>query len=61
MPLAIHADLDAVVLQHLSEGLAGELAALVSVNDLRPPVAADCFAQRIETERRIHADRHTMG
>src|SRR3954452_25529624 len=37
--LAVHADGDAVPGQHAREGLAGELAALIGVEDLRPAVA----------------------
>ena len=36
--LAVHADLDAVVGQHLGEVGAGELAALVGIEDLRRTV-----------------------
>lgn len=39
-PLAVHADGDLGVLQHLDELDAGELRALVGIEDLRPTVAA---------------------
>ena len=37
-PLAVHADLRVVILEHLGEFDAGELAALVGVEDLRRAV-----------------------
>src|SRR5437588_12860345 len=39
--LAIHRDADAVALQHIGEGKAGELRTLIGVEDLRHAVAGD--------------------
>lgn len=47
-PLAIHADLNAVLLKQADEGGTGKLAALVGVHDLRPTVFHDGFFQRID-------------
>ena len=40
---AVHADFDVVCLEHLDEGRAGKLAALVGVEDFRDPVFCDGF------------------
>jgi hypothetical protein len=48
--LTIHADPDAVGLQHAGEVDAGELAALVSVEDLRPAEPPQRLFQGIDTE-----------
>ena len=50
--LAIHADRDLVVLEHLREVQAGELAALIGVEDFRLAVAGDGFLKRIDAEIR---------
>ena len=47
--LAIHTDLNAVLLEQADEGRAGELAALVGVHDFRPAVLHDGFFQGIHT------------
>ena len=57
--LAVHADPDVVILEHLGKPGAGELAALVSVEDLGCPVAGKGFLQGVDTEIGAHADRHT--
>ena len=44
---AIHADLNAVCLQDAGEVPAGELRALVGVEDLRPAVFRNCLFQRL--------------
>ena len=51
-PTSIHADLDPVVAQHLGELVAGELRALIGIEDagLREP--AEGLAQRLDTEPR---------
>ena len=48
--LAVHADRDLVVLQGAGEVLAGELAALVSIEDLRPAVARERFHTKLGAE-----------
>ena len=48
--LAIHADRDLVVLEHLREFQAGELTALIGVEDFRPAVPGDRFVQGIDAE-----------
>ena len=49
-PPAIHADLDAMCLEHAGEFGAGELAALVGVEDLGGSVAGDGFLERRRAE-----------
>ena len=46
----VHADLDAVVFQEPRELLAGELAPLVSVEDVRRAIAGQRLLDRLETE-----------
>src|SRR3982074_3100174 len=46
----VHADLDAVILEHLGKLGAGELAALVGVEDLGCAVAGKGFFQRLDAE-----------
>lgn len=58
---AVHADPDAVGLENVSKFGAGELVALVGVEDLRPAVLADRFFQRLDTEVCAHADRYPVG
>ena len=48
--LAVHADRDLVVLEHLREVQAGELAALIGVEDFRLAVAGDGLLNRIDAE-----------
>ena len=48
--LAIHADLDTVVLQQAREFQAGELTTLVRVEDGRCAVAVDGFLHGVQTE-----------
>ena len=47
---SVHADLDAVVLQQAGEVQAGELAALVGVEDFRSAVTVDRLLDRLDTE-----------
>src|SRR6266481_3815497 len=54
-PLAIHANRDLVPAQHPGEVVAGELAALVGVEDLRPTKASERFLERLDAE--IGAER----
>src|SRR5271167_2799138 len=55
--LAVHADGDAVFDQHAGECRAGELAALIRVEDLRLAVASESVLKRFDAERRLHRDR----
>src|SRR5215213_2919813 len=55
--LAVHADRDPVPGQHAGEYLAGELAALIGVEDLRPTMASQSLFQGLDAERRLHRDR----
>src|SRR5690349_6131413 len=59
--LAVHADADVSILEYLSKLSAGELAALVGVEDLGCAVAGKGFVQGVEAEIRAHADRHAPG
>src|SRR4029077_10716609 len=56
--LAVHADGDPVLDQHASECRAGELAALVGVEDLWLAVAGESVLQRLDAECRLHRDRY---
>ena len=51
-PSAVHTDLDARVFQESSELLAGELAALVRVEDVRIPVADERLLDGLDAEVR---------
>ena len=53
---AIHADADRLVLQHLREGCAGELAALVGVEDLWLAMVRQGLLHRVEAELRLQRD-----
>ena len=44
--------------QHAGEGDAGELAALVGVENLRLAVLGQGLLQRLDAEVRLHRDRH---
>ena len=54
---AVHADGDPVFDQHASERRAGELAALIRVEDLRLAMAGESVLQRLDAECRLHCDR----
>src|SRR6185312_14649660 len=54
---AIHADGDAGLEQHAGEVVAGELRALVGVEDLGPAMPSQSFFQGLDAERRLQADR----
>src|SRR5450756_2308206 len=56
--LAVHADGDLVFDQHASECRAGELAALIRVEDLRLPMASESVLNGLEAERRRQRDRY---
>ena len=49
-PFPVHADLDAVVLQEPRELLAGELAALIGIEDLRDASMGDRLLNGLEAE-----------
>src|SRR5688572_2597243 len=51
--LAVHADGDPISGQRTGESLAGELAALIGVEDLWPAVAGQGLFQRLDAERRL--------
>jgi len=72
----VHTDGHALALEHAREGRAGELRALVAVEDLGPAVLAQRVFQAVHAERRVHAvakppgqyaprvpvdDRHQVG
>src|SRR5664280_2479357 len=59
--LAIHADGDVVGDQNAREGFAGELAALVGVENVWRPLFRQGLLQRFNTEGRLHRDRHAMA
>src|SRR5246127_5896661 len=56
--LAVHADGDGVFDQHAREGRAGELAALVRVEDIRFAKASESVLKGLDAERRLHRDRY---
>jgi len=47
-PFSIHADLDSVPLEEPGESLAGEVAALVGVEDLRPSLPDRLFSTSMQ-------------
>src|SRR5262249_54311901 len=55
--LAIHADGDRMALQGVGEIVAGELAALVGIEDLRPAVLGERFLECLDTELRAERVR----
>ena len=59
--LAVHADGDGLRQQQAGELGAGELAALVRVEDLRPAVLGECVGDRLEAELHLHRDREPPG
>jgi len=60
-PPTIHADADLGVAQHAGEGEAGELAALVSVEDLGLAEARQGFLQAGDAEAGVHRVRQSPG
>jgi hypothetical protein len=56
---AVHADLDTFLFQPASESFAGELAALVGIEDLGLAVQSERFVQRFDAEARVHGDRQS--
>ena len=57
--LAVHADRDGVIQQHAGEHGAGELAALVGIENLGPGVPGERFLDRLKAECDFHRDRNT--
>src|SRR5664280_3586785 len=55
--LAVHAYGDAGFEKNAGEAGAGELAALIRIEDVRPAVAGHGFLQRLDAEPRFHGDR----
>jgi hypothetical protein len=51
--LAVHADLDILVLEHTGEALTGKLTALIAVEDLWRPSDRQCLLQRLNARRGI--------
>src|ERR1700748_3234104 len=51
-PASVHADLDPVIPQHLGKLVAGELRALISIEDTRITEPDEGLAQRLDTETR---------
>src|ERR1019366_10652768 len=58
---AVHADADSVFLEPPGEGLAGELRALVGVEDLRFFIPGKGFFQRLDAEGSVQGDRQLPG
>lgn len=58
---AIHADAYLGIAQHVGEGVAGKLAALVRVEDLGPTITGQRRLQRRDTEASIHRVRQPSG
>ena len=59
--LAVHTDLNIVVLEHASERVARELASLVGVEYLRYAVLFDGPVQRVNAKARVQRVRHAPG
>ena len=51
-PASVHADLDAVIPQHLGKIGAGELRALIGIEGARLAEPSEGLAQRLDTEPR---------
>ena len=60
-PLAIHADLEAGVLQCLDEVYRRELAAVVGVHDLRRAVSGHGLVQHLQAGPGFQRDRQSTG
>src|ERR1700730_654662 len=56
-PFAVHADGDGVAGEHAGECRAGELRALVGVEDFRPAVTSQGILQGLDAEGSFHRDR----
>src|SRR5674476_1549881 len=53
---AVHADCNAVVGEHASEGRARELRTLIGIEDVRLAMMSQGILQRLDAERRFHGD-----
>ena len=58
---AVHVDRDSVFLRPPGEGLAGELAALVCVEDFLFFIHGKSFFRRFDAEGSLHGDRQLPG
>jgi hypothetical protein len=58
---AVHADLNAALFECVRERLAGELAALVGIENHRRSIPGDRLVKRLQTELDVHRDRHAPG
>src|ERR1039458_703861 len=56
-PLAIHANGDPIFLEPPGEGFAGELTALIGVEDLRFAMLAQSLIESLQAKRNVHCDR----
>lgn len=59
--LSVLADGDLVFDQHAGEGLAGELASLIAIEDLRLAVFGQGLIQRLDAEVGLQRDRHAVA
>src|SRR5215217_8804526 len=59
--LAVHADGDTSFEQHAGEVVAGELRALIGVEDLGLAMPGERLLQSLDAEGRLHGDRHPPG
>src|ERR1035438_2149798 len=59
--LPIHTDANPGGVEHIGPRFAGELRALIGVDDLGRAVPGDCFVQRINAEVRRHRVRDPKG
>ncbi len=59
--LAVHADGNLVFQQQPGEVTAGELAALVGIENLRLAVPGECFLNRLDAEFHLQRDRQFPG
>jgi hypothetical protein len=55
-PLAVHADPDAAAFQFVKKPGAGELYALVRIENLGLTIPGDRLLQRLDAEIRLHGD-----
>jgi len=51
---SVHADTNVLVLQNAREQWAGELCALVSIEDFWRSIALQCLCKRLPTKRAFH-------
>ena len=58
---AVHADFHLALLEHLGEGCAGKLRALVGIEDCRPSIVAQGLVERFDTKGRLQGIGDTPG